>query len=1133
MKNVVVKVDRSRINRKVVFSFIVFAVAITSLTSFVISAMSTNTLENGLVGYWRFDEGGGPILNDSAETNPGNIYGARWVDGKFGEALYFDGSGDYVRANVALSSQQMTACGWVKQIGSWSEKKGFVQGNGYNLHLWATQNGKFSYGAWTTSTNEETVSTNVHDFSEWTFACVVNKGADYSKLYVNGKFDEQRSLAGNLRDITYFEFGRHPNYNGNWMLGSIDEVRIYNRTLSAAEIRALYNKGAAKFSTHYVNASGKVLHIDFDHKNTTYLYDVSGTGNDATITGATQKNANYCKVGRCFEFDGDDYVLTNSIDYTSSSTGTLMGWVKSDPITADMDFFGWRKVGGYDDYTNFMIDDPTGQVRFYWDDGPTERSIQGDVDVTNSEWHHVAVTQDGTTVKMYVDGIVQSDTETTSMWWQDMTYSTQSVWIGDAFNTLNYFTGHIDEVKIYDRALSQKEIIEEAGLDALYEGGAVLYMPFDEGGGNVAWDVSVHNNTGSIEPGAGNMPEWVDGVIGSALRFDGIDDHIDVVFDASNDIDGLSAYSVMGWVKYPTGSTHQDAFITKHWPDMSLGANNAGPSTRKAKFRLAINTAGTGDNNAATGTTTLLDNTWYHLAGTYDGTNMVLYVNGNVDKILPASGSITTGSDYAYMIGANDYGGYDNAVQDEIRVFHYTLTEEEVRRYYSEGVGRIKAYREPQDPGRDGLVADIDFDYKNSTHVFDRSSEENHGIISGALENTSAACKEGRCMLFDGSNDYVDAIDALNSNRGAISMWIKPDVTASERTSHEYVFTNGVGEGGTNSYHLRARACCGSPNDLIFYIYASGTSSWQGRGTEWNTNDWVAGNWYHVVAVWDTTSGGSFKIYNNGTEVATGSASNPGDPLMPTKLSIGSKSGAESFNGMIDEVRYYNRTLSPEEIWYLYNRGGPAGEWRMNEGTGSTAYDTSVKSNDGTITGATWVTNDTCISGNCLGFNTSGDYVTLGSDASLDVADQNHTLCAWFKTTGTEEDIISSGTGAGNYLMMAYQSTGRLRGHVWTDSSSNTIDSNAIVNDGIWHHGCQVVDDTKIYVYVDGEMDKSQALVGTKTGTAGTVYIGCRSPGSTSAHFAGFIDEAKIYPYALTADQIKREYNRGALSVGI
>jgi len=166
-----------------------------------------------------------------------------------------------------------------------------------------------------------------------------------------------------------------------------------------------------------------------------------------------------------------------------------------------------------------------------------------------------------------------------------------------------------------------------------------------------------------------------------------------------------------------------------------------------------------------------------------------------------------------------------------------------------------------------------------------------------------------------------------------------------------------------------------------------------------------------------------------------------------------------------------------------------------------------------------------------LYFNGSNSYVDCGINSSSDIAAGNFTLCVWFKTTGNEEDMISNGWNNGwsngKYLLMSY--SGKLRGHVWYGGSSNCIDSNVKVNDGQWHLGCQVVDNNKIYLYVDGELDRSQNLSGTKTGVADRLYIGTRSTVNVNAasNFVGIIGEVAIFKTALGGNMIRNMYEMG------
>jgi hypothetical protein len=87
--------------------------------------------EEGLVGYWSFDEGEGTIAHDySGNSNDGTIYGATWVDGKVGKALSFDGVDDYVRVNDSSNfdiTDAITIEAWIKPIKTTGDHQIIVQ----------------------------------------------------------------------------------------------------------------------------------------------------------------------------------------------------------------------------------------------------------------------------------------------------------------------------------------------------------------------------------------------------------------------------------------------------------------------------------------------------------------------------------------------------------------------------------------------------------------------------------------------------------------------------------------------------------------------------------------------------------------------------------------------------------------------------------------------------------------------------------------------------------------------------------------------------------------------------------------------------------------------------------------------
>jgi len=236
-------------------------------------------------------------------------------------------------------------------------------------------------------------------------------------------------------------------------------------------------------------------------------------------------------------------------------------------------------------------------------------------------------------------------------------------------------------------------------------------------------------------------------------------------------------------------------------------------------------------------------------------------------------------------------------------------------------------------------------------------------------------------LQFDGKNDYVDCgNDASLNITDAITIeaWVKPN--------EKVAWMDIVDKAG--SYRGYRLYICSSDKlspDSIFSVRAI-----FGDGTDWLliNKQYIIypNNWYHIVT---TYNNGSAKLYVNGAEVASGSGGAMVNATVP--LTIG---GTSYLDGLIDEVRIYNRALSAEEVRYHYNHGGPVAAWDMDEGSGAKINDQSGNHNDGTISGATWTSGKY---GSALQFDGVNDYVDCGNDASLNITSAI-TIEAWVKT---------------------------------------------------------------------------------------------------------------------------------------
>jgi hypothetical protein len=202
--------------------------------------ISCPTCSQGLVGYWPFDEGSGTIAKDySGNGNNGTLVnGPTWTTGKVGGALSFDGVDDYVNVNNVNPFQgNFTVALWLNFSQVNKSTDNAIVGNGtptfnQGLHL-GERGGKAYFGFY----NNDTAGNQSLVINRWYHITFIYDGAQ--KIYIDGSRDAIRSTSGYQSSLLNTEIGRYPWAQGHLMKGLIDEVRIYNRALSDAEIKAL------------------------------------------------------------------------------------------------------------------------------------------------------------------------------------------------------------------------------------------------------------------------------------------------------------------------------------------------------------------------------------------------------------------------------------------------------------------------------------------------------------------------------------------------------------------------------------------------------------------------------------------------------------------------------------------------------------------------------------------------------------------------------------------------------------------------------------------------------------------------------------------------------------------------------
>jgi hypothetical protein len=198
--------------------------------------------------------------------------------------------------------------------------------------------------------------------------------------------------------------------------------------------------------------NGLVAAYSFNAGSGTTVADASGNGNTGTITGATWSAAG--KYGNALSFNGtNNFVTVNesaSLDLTGAMT--LEAWVNPSALGST-----WRCVllkeqsGGliYALYANTDTNRPSGHVYI-----SSEFDTRGTAALATNTWTHLAVTYDGTTLRMFVNGVEASNKVVGG----NIKTSTGALRIGGNSVWGEYFSGLIDEVRVYNRALTAAQI---------------------------------------------------------------------------------------------------------------------------------------------------------------------------------------------------------------------------------------------------------------------------------------------------------------------------------------------------------------------------------------------------------------------------------------------------------------------------------------------------------------------------------------------------------------------------------------------------------------------------------------------------------------------------------------------------
>ncbi len=430
----------------------------------------------GMISYWKF-EGSGATAYDSVDTNDGTlINGPVWTTGKVGRALDFDGVNDYVEivdTNPSLNLGNITVSAWIfprMPSGSgaayhYIDKR--TPGPPWNFEEYTAYvrgNGQFEVGVITTGGLVYfPSSTGVVNMNEWSHVAFTWDGGTL-KVFHNGTLIGQTSGSGNIVSNSQpIILGTRADLTPYFFDGLLDEVAIYNRALTEDEILLHYENGLSGSGYEVecvIPPSGMVSWWPGDEE----AKDIVG-GNNGTLHGTTYATG---KVSQAFIFDGvNDYVDVGDIGVTDD--WTIDFWAKLDTVAPRIQY----PIGIS---TRLSTHFGSGVFMAFTDDGNAWGLYDGNQNwqkpylhlvlgspVSADVWYHIAVIKSGPTYTLYLNG----NYENSESILDDIDIT--NLQIGrrlDPGGGFGHFDGLIDEVEIYDRALSADDI------QAIYNAGS-------------------------------------------------------------------------------------------------------------------------------------------------------------------------------------------------------------------------------------------------------------------------------------------------------------------------------------------------------------------------------------------------------------------------------------------------------------------------------------------------------------------------------------------------------------------------------------------------------------------------------------------------------------------------------------
>lgn len=604
-------------------------------------------------------------------------------------------------------------------------------------------------------------------------------------------------------------------------------------------------------------------------------------------------------------------------------------------------------------------------------------------------------------------------------------------------------------------------------------------------------------------------------------------------------------FSVSAWF-YEEGSSGAARFIASNSRDCcdntKRGWNIASSYTGLNLTGGLWRSNGTGGLYATTASNTTPTNTWAHVALTYDGNVLRLYLDGVQVSSDTYSQSTNGTPTYNLYIGRLGYiTGFEfNGKIDDFRYYDRVINSLELDALVN-GL--------PPDPNFNVTIgkaqANQSGHYKMNGNAKDESPNGLDATVTSATLTTDRMGQANKAYTFNGSSAYISVPSGAfgsyptsgnTSSYGlSISLWYKTSTTPAAILGQ----TSGTAPPSAPSGYVPA-----------IYVGTDGklrsSAFWHNSTTALITStgtNFADGNWHHVVV---TYSAGVETLYADGALIGTQTLNQYGysgtySYFLGAQYSntgwtnSGGSTSWKYLNGQMDDVKFYDQALTSAEVTKLFTTydgditvaqlsKGLVGYWPFN----GSLKDETPFSNHGTITGTITLTTDRLGQAN-KAYNFNGGHISTTNQMELN----NFTISAWiYPTNVTYLRVVAS--NARNCCDSSARGFS-LSSHFISNEPNISITQ----NDGLGYHGASGVstdfpintwnlitatyDGTNIRLYKNGTQIASNTYTQSFMGTPNVgLKFGVMATDTNQGPFYGTMDDVRLYNRALTQPEIAK-----------